>query len=388
MKIGILTYFRAMNYGAYLQAYALSHRLNQEDDMEAELIDFHMPAEDEYYREPLKWRKNFPVTLYNRKIYQVFQDAMKDQILSADSLCGDDIDEFRSFVYGKYDIIIAGSDEIWRPDGIRGLPRPYFLPGDLGCRKVSYAASGLTRHSMLPEEDLCFVKECLDDFSYIGVRELKGVGEIKSLIGDETEVHLNYDPCFIYDFAPDPERGRSLLKKYFHLSGRRKVIAVMYTEHPQDGPVLEEYLKRNYADQYDFISLYVRNTEFRNYPSVPPFDWIDLIAAADGVISMFYHGICFALLAGTPFYAVEKRSVSKEDSKQYDLLKRLDLLDDFSYGLDDAIKNNGISNFMNAVAAGEKIDSTATQEEARKEFDEFINILRNLPESGILQEPL
>ncbi len=383
MKIGILTYFRAMNYGAYLQAYALSHRLNEEKDIEAELIDFHMPAEDKYYREPLKWRKNFPVTLYNRKIYQVFQDALKDQILSADSLCGSDPEEFQSFVYGKYDIMIAGSDEVWRPDSIRGLPKPYFLPGDLGCTKVSYAASGLTRHSMLSEEELCFVKECLNDFSYIGVRERKSVQEIKSLVGEQ-EVHLNYDPCFVYDFAPDPERGRSLLKKYFHLSGRRKVIVVMYTERPKDGPVLEEYLKQNYGDQYDFVSLYVRNTEFRNNPSVSPFEWIDLIAAADGVISMFYHGICFALLAGTPFYAVEKRSVSREDSKQYDLLNRLDLLDDFSFGLDDAVKNDGLKNFMNSVAVGERIDRTAAKEEAREQFDAFINTLRNLARSEVI----
>ncbi len=61
-----------------------------------------------------------------------FQDALKEQILSKESLCGDDIEEFQSFVYRKYDIIIADSDEIWRPDGIRGLPKPYFLPGDLG----------------------------------------------------------------------------------------------------------------------------------------------------------------------------------------------------------------------------------------------------------------
>ncbi len=380
MKIGILTYFRSINYGAYLQSYALSHRLNQENDIEAELIDFHMPAEDEYYQKSLKWHKNFPVTLYNRARYNVFQNSLKDQILSEESLCGSDSEEFKAFVYGKYDIIITGSDEIWRPDGIRGLPKPYFLPGDLGCKKISYAASGLTRHSMLSEEDLCFIKGCLGDFSYIGVRERKSVKEIESLIGDEKEVHLNYDPCFIYDFAPDPERGRNLLKKYFHLSGRRKVIAVMYTERAESEPVVEKYLKQNFGDKYDFISLYVRNPEFRNNPSVTPFDWMDLIAAADGVISMFYHGICFALLTGTPFYAIEKRSVNKEDSKQYDLLKRLKMLDHFSYGLDDAIKNNGIKNFMKAVAAGEKIDSTATQEGARREFDEFINILRNLPD--------
>ncbi len=378
MKIGILTYYRAINYGAYLQAYALSNRLNRENDIDAELIDFHMPAEDEYYQTQLKWRKNFRVTFYNRKRYSIFQDAWKALSLSEASLCGSDIEEFLSFIHGKYDIIIVGSDEVWRPDGIRGFPAPYFLPGDPGCIKVSYAASGLMNHEKLREEDLIFTEKCFDDFSYIGVREWKSIEEIKPFVADKEKVHLNYDPCFIYGFDPDPEIGRSLLRKYFHLSGKRKVIAVMYTERPEDGPVLEKYLKQNFGDKYDFISLYVRNTEFRNNPSVTPFEWIDLIAAADGVISMFYHGIIFSILAGTSFYAVEKRAACKEASKQYDLLKRLGLLSSYSFGLDDAIKNDGVKNFMNFVAAGEKIDFSSVLENARKEFDEFISVLRGL----------
>ncbi len=378
MKIGILTYFRAINYGAYLQAYALSNRLNREDDIEAELIDFHMPAEDEYYQKQLKWRKNFLSTFYDRRRFNVFRDAWKSLSLSEASLCGNDIEEFLSFVRGKYDIIIAGSDEIWRPDGIRGFPAPYFLPGDTGCVKVSYAAAGLLSNEKLNEENLLFIKKCLDDFSYIGARESKSINEIKSFVSDKEKVHLNYDPCFIYDFAPDPEQGRSLLRKYFHLSGKRKVIAIMYTERPKDGPVLENYLKQNFGDKYDFISLYVRNTEFKNNPSVTPFEWIDLIAAADGVISMFYHGIVFSILTGTMFYAVEKRAACKEESKQYDLLNRLGLLSNYSYGLDDAIKNDGLINFMNSVAEGEKIDFSSVQENARKEFDEFVSVLRSL----------
>ncbi len=378
MKIGILTYFRAINYGAYLQAYALSHRLNAEDDIEAELIDFHMPEEDEYYQSQLKRRKNFPVTIYNRKRYSVFEDAWKSLNLSEENLCGNDIEEFISFVSGRYDIIITGSDEIWRPDGIRGLPKPYFLPGDLGCTKVSYAASGLAHHTVLSEEDLRFVKECFDDFSYIGVRERTEINELISLAADERKLHVNYDPCFIYDFAPDPERGRGLLRKYFHLLGNRKVIVIMYTERQEEGPVLEKYLKQSFEDKYDFVSLYVRNTEFRNNPSVTPFEWIDMIAAADGVISMFYHGVIFSILSGTPFYAVEKRSAVKEESKQYDLLSRLGLLSSYSFGLDDAIKNDGLKNFMNSVASGEKFDLSSIKEEACVEFDEFVNVLRSL----------
>ncbi len=93
---------------------------------------------------------------------------------------------------------------------------------------------------------------------------------------------------------------------------------------------------------------------------------------------MFYHGIIFSILAGTSFYAVEKRAACKEASKQYDLLNRLGLLSSYSYVLDDAIKNDGLINFMNSVAAGEKIDFSSVLGNARKEFDEFVSVLRGL----------
>ncbi len=375
MKIGILTYFRAINYGAYLQAYALSHRLNQEDGIEAELIDFHMPAEDEYYRSQLKIRKNFPVTLYNRKRYGVFQDALKDQILSEGNLCGKDIEEFQSFVSGRYDVIIAGSDEIWRTDGIRGMPAPYFLPGDLGCKKVAYAASGFKLSSVKNVGDLQFIEECLNGFSYIGVRERKSMREIVSLVSDNVPVCQNWDPCFVYDFKPDTERGRYLLKSRFHVSGKRKTVVVMYLGKDR---ALEGYLKRNFGRRYDFISLYIRNPAFRNNPSVYPSDWIDLIAAADGVISMFYHGICFAAIAGSPFYAIETRTASREESKLYDLAERMGMSGRYSLGVDDAVTKGGLKDFMDFVSDGGRIDISSELEAARKEFDDFTDMLKNL----------
>ena len=42
IRIGTLTFHRAVNYGAYLQACALCNRLNQEADIDCEIIDFCM----------------------------------------------------------------------------------------------------------------------------------------------------------------------------------------------------------------------------------------------------------------------------------------------------------------------------------------------------------
>ena len=46
MKVGILTYHRSVNYGAYLQALALCKKLNCEQDISAEIIDFRMKCDE------------------------------------------------------------------------------------------------------------------------------------------------------------------------------------------------------------------------------------------------------------------------------------------------------------------------------------------------------
>ena len=51
MKIGILTYHLSHNFGAYLQAYALTMRLREEFPQDRiELINFNMLAAEKYYK--------------------------------------------------------------------------------------------------------------------------------------------------------------------------------------------------------------------------------------------------------------------------------------------------------------------------------------------------
>ena len=50
MKVGILTYHRALNYGAFLQAVCLCERLNAEKEISAEIIDYDMQSAQNVYK--------------------------------------------------------------------------------------------------------------------------------------------------------------------------------------------------------------------------------------------------------------------------------------------------------------------------------------------------
>lgn len=50
MKIGILTFHRALNYGAVLQAYALSRHINKKSGCSCEIIDYICPKIEKDYK--------------------------------------------------------------------------------------------------------------------------------------------------------------------------------------------------------------------------------------------------------------------------------------------------------------------------------------------------
>ena len=46
MRVGILTYHKTHNYGAYLQSYALTNYLNQKNGIQAEIVDYNTLASE------------------------------------------------------------------------------------------------------------------------------------------------------------------------------------------------------------------------------------------------------------------------------------------------------------------------------------------------------
>ncbi|MCD7893355.1 MAG: polysaccharide pyruvyl transferase family protein [Erysipelotrichaceae bacterium] len=295
-------------------------------------------------------------------------------------MVSDDLSEFQDFIQGKYDIIIAGSDEIWRLDGFRGFPTPYFLPDSYNCIKVSYAASSRNSFSILNKVDKDKLINYLDDFSYIGVRDNKTLNEINKYTSLKNKVYLNSDPTFVYDFKPNKKNGIKLLKKYYKINydEKKKVIGVMYRESLFSNNGFINHLTNSFKNDIIFISLYDWNIKLRGAPAINPFEWIDLIAAVDGIISMYFHGICLSIIAGTPFFGIEPVANNTENSKIYDILEKVDKTDYYAFNDKTLIQNNSFLNFIDEVinCANWNFDWKINQ--IRDEFDLFVNTLKEL----------
>lgn len=369
IKIGILTYHRAKNYGAYLQAYALCARLQEEQEFIVEIIDFHMDKEIHTYKIEKKsllfWLEHIPMYLFKRRLFHTFEKSLEELSLSSEYMHSDKIEEFRNFVYDKYDVIIAGSDEIWKMDSYRGFPTPYWLAGDLGCEKYSYAVSSRIDYSRMSQDDQRKVKEYILDLDIVSVRDKITFHEIEKLIGWKKQMYLSPDPTFIYDFGIDKDESRSFLLKKTGLDGNKKVMLVML-----GGEELNRLIRRECSDEFEMVSVYHWNQGMINVSDVTPLEWLKLIAGSDYVLTTYFHGVCASILNNIPFYALD---MGRSQEKILDVLEESNLSDRMI--LEGELF--GVGN-LNAKIKNDqwKPDNSAYLEKCRNQFEVYLNAMK------------
>ena len=190
-KIGILTYHRAYNYGAVLQAYALQSAI-QNINYNVEIIDYCCDYIEKIGSE--KSIKNIiKFILSGRRINQTKKKFVKfrnDKLnLSNNDFNRDTIKEIADL----YDIYIVGSDQVWNYQG-SNFDKTYFLDFvKQNTKKKSYAASfGISK--IPPKYEKEYIR-LLNKFSDISVREKQGINIINNLLGKDCELVL--DPTLL-----------------------------------------------------------------------------------------------------------------------------------------------------------------------------------------------
>lgn len=366
MKVGILTYHRSHNYGAFMQAYSLSNKINSIEGIQCEIIDYNLKLEEGVYekrkfKRPIYWR-----AFSNQD--KSFKKSLKKQLLSKNTIITDNLDEISKEINGKYDILVVGSDEIWRI-GSRGCPNIYWLPGELNAKKMSYAASSRMKYDNLDNEKRTLLKNMYNDFNYIGVRDNISKDEISKLVPEKV-VNRNCDPAFLYNEFKSKEEIRKTLYKKYNIDISKKIVGIMY-----DRPEIITKLRKYLGKDYEFISVYrpMWNAD-KNLNSLTPFEWVDFIGGCDFFVSCYFHGVLFALNQNTPFIAIDRRvnRGNLETSKLFDILKYENI--DDKYYIESELNEkvwNKISLDIKNYSDGIKIAN----------FDNVVERQRNLFES-------
>lgn len=345
MKIGILTYHRSHNYGAFLQSFALSHSLQEQfPESSVEIIDYDTKASHkEYIIRVLKTGRISGIPYYAKQ-YFMFVKQLKNLPLSEKSLISDNYMLFKKEFENRYDLIVVGSDQVWVTTGMRGFPNTFWLPGDYRLKKVSYAASSRSELSRMPLDMQEKLHQYLNDFCYVGVRDDATIYEVNKFLETGKEAHFNPDPVFTWNFGDVRGKGKEILKEKFGVGEDEKTIGVMVTKKVNASLIINKAKQLGYTP----IALYKCQPTARN-AVLDPFEWLAVISALDGIVTSFFHGMCFSIKYDTPFVALEERKTSAERSKMYDLLKRIECEerfitenDDVGKAVDDLIVNNTV----------------------------------------------
>ena len=337
MKIGILTYHRSDNYGALLQAIALREVL-KEMGHESTFIDYwpdyHRQMYSVFSFGAMKYKSvigNIVYVINTIRRYRV----KKERIKSFEEYRSKYIYPYLTTVDAEYDVVIHGSDQIWRKQKVLKSYNPvYFGKNNVkAARKISYAASMGVVSPM--DEDKEILKDYLSYLDCISVRE-KELGDLVTELGYENDVSI--DPTLLLD----KKRWVDMMDLKSD-SAEKYVLYYKLQHHSFDDEKIQKFAKsRNLKVKTIYGQARKFNTEENIYIANPK-DFLNLILNAEYVFTSSYHGLVFSLLFHKPFYA----SFNKNSGRAQSLLQYLSLDDRLLTPMSNIPNIENIINYAN-----------------------------------------
>lgn len=336
-KIGIITYHRAINYGAILQAYALQTKLN-EFGAQSIILDYRNKRLEKIHsrknitdcKKPKEFARYLLLYRNFNKRHDKFRDFSKNYLkLSSPMYSIDDLAKCER----KYDLFIVGSDQVWNYE-INGMDYAYFLDfvKDKSKNK-SYAASfGLSK---IPEEYKQTYKKLLIGFDSILIREKQGARIIKELLFKECPIVL--DPTML--LSKDKWLILSNNTRYFN---ERYILVYAFG----DSPTMKD-LAINISRKTGFKILWIANTykinkRIKYIKFASPEEFISLFSNAEYIITNSFHGTAFSINFNKQFFT-ELRDSSRVNSRLEDILDIFGLQDRRIISNDASVINSRIN---------------------------------------------
>jgi hypothetical protein len=271
MKIGIVTTYDEINFGAYLQAYSLEKYVSSMGH-NVHLINF---KSYEYKKAEFVATYKIRNPLYLLKTIKKsikFHKSIKDLRVSKKYKTIAQIND------ENYDAIIYGSDEIWNLNNcLGGVVDPYYFGNEIETKKISYAASFGSTSQINKEYD--YIKNSLLSFDFVGLRD-KNSEKIMNKIGyKNTQIVL--DPTFLINQnVIEPNINKKYI--FYYCVGSNEKL---------DGELLN--LSRNLG--LDVIAFGYKHNKFKNIISISPFEWLGYLKNSEYVVTNMFHGAIFSI---------------------------------------------------------------------------------------------
>lgn len=325
MKVGLLTFHSAHNYGAVLQAYALQETIKSLD-CDINIIDYRPTYLIKQRIFPIL--KNKPITiklklLIDGLICFIWRNKRRigfEKFINSKLQLSSEKYSSHSFDFNSnYDAFIMGSDQIWNIKLTKGFDDVYW--GNFRTKKnaikISYAPS--MSNYLLNNNQKKKMSVLLKNFHSISVREEKS----KQFIDDNFMVKTTtvLDPTFLLDkskwkhASKKPQDSKKYILVY-SIDLRDDVIRIAKSLAKElDLPIIEMNIG---VDKKVIVN---------KYQTASPEEFVGLFENAECVLTSSFHGTAFSIIFNKPFYSVANDN--DKDSRQINILKKLGLMDRF-----------------------------------------------------------
>ena len=332
MRVGLITYHAAYNFGSVLQAYA-TQEIVKRISGNCEIINYRTNEQKRVY-DIFVWNKGRRVLksliknllvlphIFSKKERAKGYERTIEKLFNLSPECNEPDDVYA--MWDKYDIIISGSDQIWNKHSneLHDVSWDYMMPyllKDFCGKKVSYASS----FPCMNKSESGKIGSYINRFSYISVRE-RYLVEVLSTVCS-VPVSNVLDPTLLFD------KGEWIDKLGLKVDNSEKYV--LY------------YALNKWNDLHKSIKEVVRYAKMRNinvkmisplFPvisrpglevlqCVTPIGFLNLILNADTVITDSYHGTIFSINFEKEMYSIN--GANESDIRKTDILSRVGLQD-------------------------------------------------------------
>lgn len=298
MKISILTWIRALNHGAVLQAYS-SQQVIKNLDVDVEFLDYiRVVKSEQTLRFKLARRINQLVTFdfkytkiyksFNKEKQAIFNESV-ERLLNIGQICAN----------SKYECLMVGSDMVFNL--LQGYTPQVFGNEIDASYYFSYAAcSGgstieISNKMGLTQE----IKNGLKKFSGIGCRDVTTQKFVEDITGRK-DTTLNIDPVLLYGFEKEQktwDTGKWRMEQPYIL---------IYAYHSNLNAKNEVKEIKKYANKYGFkiISCGYYHPWCDENINATPEEFLELVKNAQSVVTDTFHGTVFSLICKKKFCSI------------------------------------------------------------------------------------
>lgn len=365
IKAGIMSMQRILNYGSFLQAYALMEILS-DLGCNVEFVDYHVGGcLIDSKNSGLKRKLNKAADTFKIKAH------LKDKIKFV-KYKKNFAKNYHSYLglqnehnYNPLlDVLIIGSDEVF--NCIQDNPNVGFSPELFGANNgaqklVSYAASfgGTTKEKMKECGIYDEIKDYLLRFDRISVRDRNSYDIICEMTCEKPERHL--DPVLIYDFIGKCDLAPAISSdNYLILYGYNGRFSL------EECKRIKYFAKRRKLKIYCIGGLQHCCDKFID---CSPFEVIAYFKNADFVVSDTFHGTILSVITHKNFVTVIREGLKGNSQKLTSLLEDLNLKDRL------LLKEENLEKILTSDIDYESVDKVLQRERQRTE--EYLKMCLN-----------